>query len=153
MKNFLTSSLCILRHGVRSRCRGRTSFRIRSSLSIRSFTGIHPGLSPEKLEEIYNGPGLGDFINDDVPTDSALRVVPGRAGRSNVSADGEESSASNLGTKFKRNPKSLNRKPEWLKATVPSGDNYRRLHKTVSSLNLATVCEEARCPNIGVWIF
>ena len=40
-------------------------------------------------------------------------------------------------------------KPEWLKAEVPSGANYTKLRNTVRSLKLATVCEEAKCPNIG----
>ena len=49
----------------------------------------------------------------------------------------------------KRGSKKTLAKPSWLKAKAPSGDNYKRLHKTVRSLKLATVCEEARCPNIG----
>ena len=40
-------------------------------------------------------------------------------------------------------------KPNWLKAEAPRGENYERLRSTVKSLKLATVCEEARCPNIG----
>lgn len=40
-------------------------------------------------------------------------------------------------------------KPSWLKAEVPRGENYEKLRTTVRSLKLATVCEEARCPNIG----
>jgi lipoic acid synthetase len=40
-------------------------------------------------------------------------------------------------------------KPAWLKAEAPSGEDYKRLRDTVRSLKLATVCEEARCPNIG----
>ncbi len=40
-------------------------------------------------------------------------------------------------------------KPPWLKAEVPSGENYEKLRSTVRSLKLATVCEEAKCPNIG----
>ena len=40
-------------------------------------------------------------------------------------------------------------KPAWLKAQIPSGENYLRLKDTVRSLKLATVCEEAKCPNIG----
>jgi lipoic acid synthetase len=43
-------------------------------------------------------------------------------------------------------------KPSWLKIQAPRGemkDNFERLTKTVKSLNLATVCEEAKCPNIG----
>ncbi|OQR86898.1 lipoic acid synthetase, mitochondrial precursor [Achlya hypogyna] len=48
-----------------------------------------------------------------------------------------------------RKPNASNRKPSWLKAQPTSGDNYIRLRDTVRSLGLATVCEEARCPNIG----
>ena len=40
-------------------------------------------------------------------------------------------------------------KPRWLKAPLPQGENYDRLKSTVRRLKLATVCEEARCPNIG----
>lgn len=41
------------------------------------------------------------------------------------------------------------RKPEWLKIRPPSGENYTRLKAISKALRLATVCEEARCPNIG----
>ena len=41
------------------------------------------------------------------------------------------------------------RKPAWLKGQLPSGPNYERLRSTVRTLGLATVCEEAKCPNIG----
>lgn len=41
------------------------------------------------------------------------------------------------------------RKPAWLKADAPSGENYEKLKSTVKDLGLATVCQEARCPNIG----
>ena len=40
-------------------------------------------------------------------------------------------------------------KPSWLKAEVPRGEQYTHLRDTVRSLKLATVCEEAKCPNIG----
>jgi len=39
--------------------------------------------------------------------------------------------------------------PEWLKVKMPSGNNYQMLKTMVDSGNLNTVCEEARCPNIG----
>ena len=44
-------------------------------------------------------------------------------------------------------------KPRWLKAPLPEGENYNKLKSTVRDLKLATVCEEARCPNIGeCWV-
>jgi lipoic acid synthetase len=40
------------------------------------------------------------------------------------------------------------RKPEWLRVPVRMGKEYLSLSKTVHDLGLATVCEEAGCPNI-----
>ena len=40
-------------------------------------------------------------------------------------------------------------RPLWLKAKLPGGPNYLRLKALVKELHLHTVCEEARCPNIG----
>ena len=41
------------------------------------------------------------------------------------------------------------RKPAWLKVRAPGGPNYIRLQALMRERNLHTVCEEARCPNIG----
>lgn len=41
------------------------------------------------------------------------------------------------------------RKPEWLKVRFPGGPSYRRLKGLMRERRLHTVCEEARCPNIG----
>jgi lipoyl synthase len=43
----------------------------------------------------------------------------------------------------------LEKKPEWLRIRLPSGENYVNVRRTIASLGLHTVCEEARCPNIG----
>lgn len=41
------------------------------------------------------------------------------------------------------------RKPSWLKVKAPGGENYTRIKQTLRQLDLYTVCEEARCPNVG----
>ena len=41
------------------------------------------------------------------------------------------------------------RHPDWLKAKIAAGDEYQDLRRLVRGLNLNTVCEEARCPNVG----
>ena len=46
-------------------------------------------------------------------------------------------------------PSSNLAKPEWLKVKAPAGENYERIRKMLSELKLATVCQEARCPNMG----
>lgn len=41
------------------------------------------------------------------------------------------------------------RKPDWLKVRAPGGERYAKLKQTLRELDLYTVCEEARCPNVG----
>lgn len=40
-------------------------------------------------------------------------------------------------------------RPEWLKVRLPSGEKYARLKRLIHRQHLNTVCEGARCPNIG----
>jgi lipoyl synthase len=40
-------------------------------------------------------------------------------------------------------------RPRWLKVRAPGGDNFHELKKIMRGLELHTVCESARCPNIG----
>jgi len=40
-------------------------------------------------------------------------------------------------------------KPPWLKVRAPGGETYTFLKHTLRKLDLHTVCEEARCPNVG----
>jgi lipoic acid synthetase len=48
-----------------------------------------------------------------------------------------------------RQQKGLHGRPEWLKARAPVGEGYSDIKETMRGLKLHTVCEEARCPNIG----
>ncbi|MBO9362094.1 MAG: lipoyl synthase [Thermoflexus sp.] len=41
------------------------------------------------------------------------------------------------------------RRPEWLKVRAPQGETYESVLRLMRSKRLHTVCEEARCPNIG----
>ena len=41
------------------------------------------------------------------------------------------------------------RKPDWLKVKAPSGENYSMIKNMLGELKLATVCQEAKCPNMG----
>ena len=41
------------------------------------------------------------------------------------------------------------RLPSWMKVPMPGGKNYRELIGIMRRARLHTVCEEARCPNIG----
>jgi lipoic acid synthetase len=41
------------------------------------------------------------------------------------------------------------RKPEWLKVKLPQGDDFKDIRNNLREKGLATVCEEAKCPNIS----
>ena len=90
-------------------------------------------------DKLNAGPSLADFVSgsghgneDDAPLDPsegyALKTaLVGPAGRK----------------------KEMTRLPSWLKTSIPDSKNYQRLRKDLRGLNLHTVCEEARCPNIS----
>jgi len=46
-------------------------------------------------------------------------------------------------------PVPLLRRPEWIKARAPMGERYESLKRLMRDHGLHTVCEEARCPNVG----
>ncbi|VVC91194.1 unnamed protein product [Leptidea sinapis] len=79
-------------------------------------------------EKIISGPSLGDFITEDRPKDwndyeGKLKREKGESGRLRL--------------------------PPWLKTSIPTGSKFSGLKQQLRSLKLSTVCEEARCPNIG----
>ncbi|CAH2051112.1 unnamed protein product, partial [Thlaspi arvense] len=49
-----------------------------------------------------------------------------------------------VGTKKKPLPK-----PKWMKESIPGGERYVQIKKKLRDLKLHTVCEEAKCPNLG----
>ena len=50
---------------------------------------------------------------------------------------------------FQRRQGNGEKKPSWLKVRAPGGENYTELKANLKKLDLHTVCQEARCPNIG----
>ncbi len=58
--------------------------------------------------------------------------------------DGIKSGAAALAPALPPGPK-----PRWLRAPMPAGPRFDALRRTVREHRLATVCEEAHCPNIG----
>jgi lipoic acid synthetase len=41
------------------------------------------------------------------------------------------------------------RRPDWLKVRLPGGESYFKVKALINEHRLNTVCEDARCPNIG----
>src|SRR5882672_5353893 len=46
-------------------------------------------------------------------------------------------------------PTPRGRLPQWIRQRIPGGERYTYLKNVLREFNLHTVCEEARCPNIG----
>jgi lipoyl synthase len=43
----------------------------------------------------------------------------------------------------------MQKKPDWLRVRLPGGERYQQIKERLRRLDLHTVCEEARCPNVG----
>ena len=108
----------------------------------------------EKLAALRNklerGPALGDFVTETAAISSAACGIPVGTEAPSLVANNSSSSNSSAGAAAaaSKDPP----KPAWLKITTPTGamrDNFTRLQTSVKKLNLATVCEEAKCPNMG----
>jgi len=46
-------------------------------------------------------------------------------------------------------PPGMGRKPSWLKMKMPGGEGYSNLLRLVNEQKLHTVCQSAKCPNMG----
>lgn len=74
-------------------------------------------------KRMAQGPELGDFVTGKELTDVYSLEAPGY--------------------------KERKRKPDWMKRVIPGGDKYADIKAKLRELKLHTVCEEARCPNMG----
>lgn len=135
----------------RSRCLFATSTfkplpRARPSSLVRTLatTSDTPQTSPPEAppkrsrpatsfsDTLNTGPSFGDFVNPNAPLDPA---------------EAYEIKTAQVGPEGRK--KTITRLPDWLKTPIPSNQNYKRIKKDLRGLNLATVCEEAKCPNIS----
>ncbi|KAL3624731.1 sphingosine N-acyltransferase subunit lip1 [Castilleja foliolosa] len=61
-----------------------------------------------------------------------------------VKLQSDHSYSVEVGTKKKPLPK-----PKWMKESIPGGEKYTQIKSKLRELKLHTVCEEAKCPNLG----
>ena len=86
--------------------------------------------SEDLKKRTQEGPDLGDFIAGVVPRDANWESYHGQL-------------------RLEKGQKGRLRLPPWLKTEIPIGKNFAKIKDDLRGLGLATVCEEARCPNIG----
>ena len=129
--------------------RRASSSRARAAEGDGSAAGVGLGLSASEQEELARLEASGDAFERlvelakaggvDIPPPSAASAM---CGPTSVSVD-SPSDGSIPGL-----PAGLT-KPPWLRQRAPAGDKYKQISDDVRGLGLATVCEEAMCPNLG----
>lgn len=121
---------------------------IDTRISIKSFERVRP----RKLLLTEMRPGLRRLCAASTTSHSRLSELRNRLSNEPSpinAASGASSSMLNTRSDAYEDPS----KPPWLKVRPP-GDHaaqkeYTRLRSSLRTLGLATVCEEARCPNMG----
>jgi lipoyl synthase len=93
-----------------------------------------PRIRPTSFADKLNaGPAFSDFVSGKEPP-----LQPSEAYALKTAL---------VGPKGKQ--KQITRLPEWLKTPIPDNSSYKKIKNDLRGLNLHTVCEEARCPNIS----
>jgi lipoyl synthase len=78
-----------------------------------------------------------------------VTTAPARSGEKYVTGQGTTAIKDGIKSGGTPAPLPAGRKPSWLRAPMPGGDGFDGVRRTVREHRLATVCEEAKCPNIG----
>jgi len=108
---------------------------------------------PPRGASTHFGPRWVSPYNAGMPERKNIPVVPAaariRSGEKYVTERGF--TAIRDGVKARALPErlSLAGKPAWLRAPAPAGAGFNAVRSIVREHRLATVCEEAKCPNIG----
>jgi len=88
-----------------------------------------------------------------MPDLKGIPVVPEaprvRSGEKYVTPQGFTAIRDGIKHREQEPPAGLGGKPRWLRALAPSGTGFQAVKDVVREHRLATVCEEAKCPNIG----
>src|SRR5262245_25206919 len=80
---------------------------------------------------------------------SVATAKPARSGEKYTTAHGFAAIKDGIKSSAANTPMVVGRKPPWLRAPMPAGEGYQAVRALVREHRLATVCEEAKCPNIG----
>src|SRR6266567_4367358 len=85
------------------------------------------------------------------PIDDAAQAARPRSGEKYVTPQGFTAIRDGVkaGGGSVVHPAEVLRKPSWLRAKAPSGAGFQGVKALVKEHRLSTVCEEAKCPNIG----
>lgn len=98
---------------------------------MQSYSSENGSQAVEKIRErLENGPSFQEFVQDSDNISGDWKSYEGKLKRE------------------KGDDKRL-RLPPWLRKEIPIGAGFNKIKEQLRELKLATVCEEAKCPNIG----
>ena len=78
-----------------------------------------------------------------------IPLVAAKSGEKYVTPQGFTAIRDGIKAAAAAEPLVVGRKPPWLRAPMPAGPRFDAVRAVVREHRLATVCEEAKCPNIG----
>jgi lipoic acid synthetase len=84
-----------------------------------------------------------------IPVVANAPARPAKSGEKYVTPQGFTAIRDGIKATAAAAPLVVGRKPAWLRAPMPAGARFDAVKQTVREHRLATVCEEAKCPNIG----
>jgi len=84
-----------------------------------------------------------------IPLATPADALPARSGEKYQTPQGFSAIKDGIKPHGEADRRGLTGKPAWLRAPIAMGEGYDFVRRTVREHRLATVCEEARCPNIG----
>jgi lipoyl synthase len=137
--------------GPRAAARAASTAAAAAASSSGAPAAVAAAAMSEKLAalraKLERGPALGDFVTETAAIGSPAASAAA-CGIPAAELSAAAPAAASASASAPRDPP----KPAWLKIATPTGasrENLTRLTTSVKSLNLATVCEEAKCPNLG----
>ncbi|CDP14732.1 unnamed protein product [Coffea canephora] len=111
-----------------------TGLFTRSLKATKFFSTLNPSLPPQPSPQFARTlEGLRQRLAEESPTLADF-----------IKLQSENEYSVEVGTKKKPLPK-----PKWMKESIPGGEKYTHIKKKLRELKLHTVCEEAKCPNLG----
>ncbi|KXS17629.1 Lipoate synthase [Gonapodya prolifera JEL478] len=103
--------------------------------------------SADFARRVADGPDFAEFVRNSSQRGTDIEAEEGDEDGGEVLLVEKKDERKLTGAEIRR--KNHVRLPPWLKTPVPLGSNFHRIKRDVRGLGLATVCEEAKCPNIG----
>ncbi|KAL2243834.1 lipoyl synthase 2, mitochondrial [Sesamum indicum] len=122
-----------------------------NSLATRSFTSKSSLFLLSRFTQFFSttptpSPPHSDFQNYPPTLDGLRRRLAAESPTLAhfIKLQSDHSYSVEVGTKKKPLPK-----PKWMKESIPGGEKYTQIKRKLRDLKLHTVCEEAKCPNLG----